>query len=122
MKDAVAPAARFCDVGEADGVKSGPALTVRVKDVGLVGLGLPVTVIVYEPVGVEDIVAMVSVLDAPDVVGVMDVGLKVHVAPMGRPEQESITPWAVPLVSVAVIVVEPELPTVTPKLLELERV
>ncbi len=43
---------------------------------------VPVTVIVKDPVGVEEIVLMVNVLEK---VGVPDAGLKEHEAPAGSP-------------------------------------
>jgi hypothetical protein len=81
--------------------------------------GLPVTVIVYVPVGVEALVAMVSVLEQ---VGVQGLLLKLAVAPGGRPEALRLTACDVPDTNVRVIVFDPDPPCVTVMLPELERV
>lgn len=81
--------------------------------------GLPVTVIVKVPVGVDALVAIVRVLEQ---VGEQDVGAKVGVAPLGRPEALKLTAWVLPEVRVVVMVFEPEAPWVTVILPELARV
>ena len=72
--------------------------------------GVPVTVIREVPIGVEALVAIVSVLVQ---VGLQAVGLKVAVAPLGSPEAASETDCVVPETSVAVRVVVPEPPWTT---------
>jgi hypothetical protein len=68
----------------------------------------PVTVTVTEPVGVDDEVLIVKVLEK---VGLPDEGLKLQEAPEGRTlVQDKLTDCVEPLVKVAVIVFEPELP------------
>jgi len=64
---------------------------------------------VYKPVGVEDSVLIVRVLEND---GSPDAGLKEQDAPKGREEemQDNATDCAIPPVRVAVIVLEPELP------------
>ena len=81
--------------------------------------GLPVTVIREVPMGVEALVAIVSVLGQ---VGLQEVGLKVAVAPVGKPEAARETAWVVPETSVAVRVVVPEVPWATLTFPELARV
>ena len=54
---------------------------------------VPVTVTEYVPVGVVEAVAMVSVEDAPEVT---EAGLKLAVAPDGRPDADSVTDSADP--------------------------
>ncbi len=84
---------------------------------------VPVTVIEYVPAGVERVdVLTVSMLVAPEVVGVSEAGLKLHEAPEGRPEvHERVTLWLTPTLRVAVIVLEPDAPWVTVMPPELER-
>jgi len=77
---------------------------------------VPVTVIVYEPAGVDDEVLMVHVLVK---VELPEEGLKEAEAPDGRPDAESVTVWVDPLVKVTVIVLELEPPCVTAMLPEL---
>jgi len=67
----------------------------------------PVTVIVYEPVGVDDDVLTVNVLVN---VGLPEDGLNDAEAPEGSPDAERLTGWVVPEMRVAVIVFEPEAP------------
>ncbi len=65
------------------------------------------TVTWYVPAGVLDAVEMVSVeLPAP----VIDVGLKLAVAPLGKPLAESETVCAEPLVTAVVMIDVPEAP------------
>ena len=71
--------------------------------------GLPVTVMRKVPVGVEALVAIVSVLVQ---VGVQAVGLKAAVAPVGSPEAARETACAVPETRVRVRVVAPTAPGV----------
>jgi hypothetical protein len=71
---------------------------------------VPVIVSEYEPAAAEDVVAMVSVDDPPEVT---EVGLRVAVTPDGAPATESVIVWAEPL-TIAVLMVEvPELPAAT---------
>ena len=72
--------------------------------------GLPVTVIGQVPVGVDALVVIVRVIVQ---VGAQDVGAEVAVAPVGSPVVLRLTAWGVPLLSVAVTVVEPDAPCVT---------
>jgi len=84
------------------------ALTVNVNVVVRVNPPpVPVTVIAYEPVGVDNEVLMVHVLVN---VGLPDPGLKD--VEKGRPDTERLTLWVVPETRVTVIVLEPELPCV----------
>jgi hypothetical protein len=87
-------------------------LIVRVKEiVWVVPPLMPVTVIVKDPVGVEEVVVIVRT----DVkVGMPDEGLKEHEAPAGNPlVHERETCWAAPLRIMAVMMLEPEEPSVT---------
>jgi hypothetical protein len=67
-------------------------------------------VIVEVPVGVLDDVVTVIVEEAP---AVTDAGLKDADAPLGRPEAESATVWALPEVTAVDTVALAELPGVT---------
>jgi len=97
------------DVGLAEMPKSGVLVTVSVNWVVCVfPPPVPVTVMVDEPVGVEDEVLTVKVLVK---VGLPDAGLKLHDAPEGRPlVQDRLTDCDCPPVNVTVIVLEPEPP------------
>jgi len=111
------------DEGEAEILKSPVPvpLTLKVKEVVcVIPPPVPVTVIGYEPVGVDDEVEMVKVEEK---VGLPDCGLKEAEAPEGRPEAERLTVCVEPLSKVAVIVVEPEEPadTLIPPLLVNEK-
>jgi hypothetical protein len=65
-------------------------------------------VIILEPVGVEDEVLIVKVLEK---VGLLDGGLKLHEVPAGSPlVQDKLTDCVEPLNKVAVIVFEPDKP------------
>ena len=89
------------------------AVTLKVNDVGAVAAGLPFTIIVKVPIGVELVVLMVRVLVN---VGLPEAGLKAHDAKVGRPlheEGERVTDCVVPVSRVAVILFEPELPCAT---------
>ncbi len=81
--------------------------------------GVPVTVIRKVPVGVDALVAIVRVGEQ---VGEQDDGVKVGVAPLGRPAALKLTAWVLPAVRLAVIVLEPEVPWVTVMFPELLRV
>ena len=94
------------------------AVTTRVNVVVLPS-GLPVTVIVEVPAGVEVVVAIVRMLVQ---VGLQAVGLKVAVAPVGSPEAARETACVVPETNVAVRVVVPEAPWATLISPELARV
>ena len=84
------------------------AVTVRLKLVVLViPPPVPVTVMVEVPVGVDDVVEIVSPLEH---VGVHAVGEKAAVAPVGTPEAEKATDCAVPETSAALRVLETEAP------------
>jgi hypothetical protein len=90
-------------------------LTVRVnRVVWVIPAPVPVTVIVNEPVGVEDNVLMARVLEnvgeAVQMGAPLQPPLKEADAPDGSPLTESVTGWVVPPNSVTVTVVEPELP------------
>ncbi len=80
----------------------------------------PVTVTRKEPVGVEDCVLMVNVLEkGGNPLG----GMKLHKALDGRPVQERLIPLADPLINVEVIVLDPEAPWMAlspPELLKLK--
>ena len=80
----------------------------------------PVTVIVVDPRGVYEEVAIVHVLEN---VGLPETGVNDVVAPDGSPEAERVTVSAKPLVKVIVILLEPETPrtTVIPPLLPREK-
>jgi hypothetical protein len=68
-------------------------------------------VIVYTPVGVDDVVLTVKVLEN---VGLPELGLKPHDANMGRPSvQDKSTCSVGPLTAVAVIEFCPDAPCVT---------
>jgi hypothetical protein len=108
------PAATVCDEGLAESENPNAGLTVSETVVVVVTPPpVPVTVIVLLPAAVLAVVPMVRVLVAPVAVGVTDEGLKLHVAPVGQPDADSVTAWPVPPVSVAVIVLVPELPATT---------
>src|SRR6266540_3314614 len=82
-----------------------PGFTVSVTVVLWVALvPVPVTVIGYVPVGVVGDVVMVIVELAPELIGF---GLKVAVAPVGRPLAESDTDWDWPWVTVVEMVEVP---------------
>ena len=86
-------------------------LTVVSAPLGVAPTGAPFTWNVYEPETTDDATLMGRLLAAPAVVGVIGSTLNVpHVIPVGSPEQERVTVVAVPAVSLAVIVTEPELP------------
>src|SRR5437867_4357824 len=85
--------------------------TVKLKLVVLVTPPpVPVTVMVEVPVGVDDVVEIVSPLEQ---VGVHAVGENTAVAPEGNPEAEKATDCAVPETSVALMVLETWSPWVT---------
>jgi len=65
---------------------------------------------VYVPVGVDDEVEIVNVLEN---VGLPEDGLKLAEAPEGKPEAERLTDFAEPLVRVTLTVVVMLLPTIT---------
>lgn len=91
-------------------VKSAKAVTVTLTGVGVVVAprGLPVTVRVKGPVGVEELVEIVRMLDP---VGVTGFVAKLQVTPTGSGVMhDSVTGDAVPEVRVAVTVRVPELP------------
>jgi hypothetical protein len=92
-------------------------VTVRVRVVVLFK-GVPVTVIVELPTGVVALVAIVSVLVQ---VGLHGLVVKLAVAPAGKPEAASVTPWVAPLTRVLVIVLVPDAPWTTGMWLELAR-
>jgi len=78
---------------------------------------IPVTVMVKEPKGVVDRVLMVNVAEkGEEPVQVVEppqpvsLSLKAGVAPVGSPSTESVTPCAVPLTRVTVIVLKPDTP------------
>ena len=70
----------------------------------------PVTVSVYEPAGVDALVATVSVEDP---VGEVAAGLNVPVAPLGSPATDQVTEPVYPLVAVALAVYVVDPPAVT---------
>ena len=73
-------------------MKSGPVTTSVTVALCLVpSLPVPVTVSVYVPAAVADVVATVSVDVAPALVGVTDVGLNVGVTPDGWPVADRLT-------------------------------
>ena len=86
------------------------ASTVKVKVAGVIVApnGLPVTCTWYVPVGVEEVVLTVDVMEA---VGVTVAGLNEHEAPVGSVDvtQDKVTDCDVPPVNVAVTVFLPEL-------------
>src|SRR6266567_4424304 len=87
------------------------AVTVRLKLVVLVTPPpVPVTVMVEVPVGVDDVVEIVSPLEH---VGVHAVGENAAVAPEGSPEAEKDTDCAVPDTSAALMELETEAPWLT---------
>src|ERR1043165_8428928 len=93
-------------------VQPGAPLTVRLNVVVRVELGpVPVMVTASVPDGVDAEAAIVSV-DVPPA-ELIEAGLKLAVAPDGRPDAVSATVCAEPLVSVAVIVLVTELPGLT---------
>ena len=67
----------------------------------------PVTVIVDDPVGVDDEVVTVNV---DEHVGLHDPGENEAVAPVGRPEAENVAACVVPETRVAVIVLVTDCP------------
>ncbi len=71
---------------------------------------VPVIVTLDVPVGVLELVVIVTVEDAP---AVTELGLKLAVAPVGRPEAESATLCALPEVTAVETVAVAELPGVT---------
>jgi hypothetical protein len=72
---------------------------------------VPATVTVEEPVGAEDEVLIVRVLEK---VGFPEIGLKLQEAPEGRPlAQDKPTDCVEPLVKVTVMITEPDEPRVT---------
>ena len=75
----------------------------------LAPVGLPLTEIVYPPIGVARVVAIVSV---DEHVGVQGLLLKVAVAPAGKPEAFSVIAGAYPPTIVLVTVVLPDEPWV----------
>jgi hypothetical protein len=106
------PAVTVCELGDAEIVKSGAALTTSVTVVLCVRVPLvPVTVNVELPAGVLPVVVIVSV-DVPDVV--TEAGLNDAVAPVGSPLALRFTvpvnPFNAPIV--AVYVVDPPAVTV----------
>jgi len=98
-------------------VTSKRALTVTVILTVWLNVPLvPVTVSVYVPVGVEAPTEIVRVdVAEPPEGGVTEVGLKVLVVPVGRPEIERLTAELKPLKDVIVIVEVPEAPCVIVK-------
>jgi hypothetical protein len=80
------------DVGLAVSVKPGAvfAVTVKVTVAVWLGAGVPVIVTVESPAGVLPVVEIVRVT-AVDEPGVTGLGLNEQAAPVGRPEQESVT-------------------------------
>src|SRR5438034_1082775 len=85
--------------------------TVKLKLVVLVTPPpVPVTVMVEVPVGVVDVVEIVSPLEQ---VGVHAVGENTAVAPEGSPEAEKATACAVPEISAALMVLATEAPWFT---------
>jgi len=106
--------ATLTDVGEALRLKF-PLLpaAVTVRDtvvVSVVAPLVPVTVIVYVPVAVDDPTANVNVeVPAP----VIEVGLKVGVTPLGSPEADKVTAESNPPKTLLVIVDVPLLPCTT---------
>ena len=87
------------------------AVTVKLKLVVLVTPPpVPVTVRVEVPVGVDDVVEIVSPLEH---VGVHAVGENAAVAPVGNPEAEKDTACAVPDTSAALMVLATEAPWLT---------
>jgi hypothetical protein len=101
------------EVGAAEMVKLGLAVAVTVSETMVVSTVLPevpVTVMLYVPVAVDE--ATVNVIfDVP--VPVIDVGLKLTVTPAGWPVAFKETAESKPPVTVLVIVDVPELPCTT---------
>ena len=81
--------------------------------------GVPVTVIGNVPVGVDEVVEMVSWAEQE---GVQAVGLNEAVAPPGSPESAKVTLGIEPRVRVAVMVFEPDPPGITVIVPELDSV
>jgi hypothetical protein len=75
---------------------------------------------VYEPIGTEDDVLTVKVVEK---VGFPELGLKLHDAPEGAPEQDRLTDCVGPPTKAVQTVVEPELPRiiVIPPKFEIEK-
>ena len=71
---------------------------------------LPLMVTLYVPGGVVELVAIVRVLFVPEVAVA---GLKVAVAPVGRPEADRVTDCAAPEVTAVLIVVVAADPALT---------
>ena len=71
---------------------------------------VPVTVIEYVPVGVDELVVSVRVEDPAPLI---DVGLNAAVVPVGRPDALSATDELKPPEAVVVMVLVPLLPRVT---------
>ena len=99
------PCARLSELGEAEIVKLGPAVTVSVT----VALRwspppLPVTVMGYVPVGVLDPTAMVT-LELPEPGAGIVCGLKLTVVPVGMPEADRLMALLNPPL-IAVVMVE----------------
>jgi hypothetical protein len=82
--EALLPCATLADAGDADTAKSGAPVTVRVTvDVRVTPPPVPTIMMAYVPEGVVGEVCMLAA-DVP--AGVTDAGLKVAVAPEGRPK------------------------------------
>jgi hypothetical protein len=116
------PAMVYACVPEKDAPRAGlendiEPRTVSVNDVERVTIDVPLTVTEYVPGAVEDDVIMVSVLEK---VGDPEEGLKLHEAPEGSPAlQAKETGRVEPLLRVAAIEFDPELPEATEILPEL---
>src|SRR5438034_424774 len=105
LNDLLPPFAREKSIEVVAGV------TVKLKLVVLVTPPpVPVTVMVEVPVGVDDVVEIVSPLEH---VGVHAVGENAAVAPVGSPEAEKETACAVPDTSAALRVLATEVPWLT---------
>ncbi len=108
------PSARDPVLGETEMVKLAAtgAVTVRFTVVvSVVVPEVPVMVIGYVPVGVDELVANVSVELPLPVVN--EVGLKLAVTPEGNVEYDSVTAELNPPITVLVIVDDPALPCTT---------
>ena len=100
MLDAVDPPATETAVGDAEIVKFGAAVTVRVRvAVSTVEPLVPVTVIVLEPTAAVLAAVKVSVLPAEPVT---EEELKLAVTPVGRPETVRATALENPFTAVTV--------------------
>jgi len=101
------------EVGEAEMVKAGAALTVRVMVAVCVNPPpVPVTVMVDVPAAVVDGTVMVTA-DVPEPGAAMDVGLKATVTPEGWPLADSAMAESNPPETAVVMVDDPLLPATT---------